>query len=103
MKKIIALLLALAMVFALAACGGNSKSDDAAPAAANSADSAPAAESDGDAAAPATGDGKLTGTLMLGEIGPPTGGAAPTTSWPCAATAPPPAAQPCTALPFPTP
>ncbi len=76
MKKIIALLLALAMVFALAACGGNSKSDDAAPAADNSADSAPAAESDGDAAAPATGDGKLTGTLMLGEIGPTTGGAA---------------------------
>ena len=49
MKKLLALLLALCMVFALAACGGSS-----APAAEEPAAEEPAAEAPADAEAPAT-------------------------------------------------
>ena len=69
MKKVLAFVLAVVMVFALAACGGSSTSAPAAtqaPAAAPAADAAPAAE-----AAPAD-----DAAFKLGSQGPLTGGAA---------------------------
>ena len=69
MKKVLAFVLAVVMVFALAACGGSSTSAPAAtqaPAAAPAADAAPAAE-----AAPAA-----DAAFKLGSQGPLTGGAA---------------------------
>ena len=69
MKKVLAFVLAVVMVFALAACGGSSTSAPAAtqaPAAAPAADAAPAAE-----AAPAN-----DAAFKLGSQGPLTGGAA---------------------------
>ena len=65
MKKLAALLLALAMVLSMAACGSSEATSEAAASEAASTE----------AAAPA-GDGALTGTLKLGLIGPLTGGAA---------------------------
>ena len=69
MKKTLALMLALAMVFALAACGGNS-----APAAPEApAEEAPAADAP---AAEAPAAGEASGTFKIGGIGPMTGDAA---------------------------
>ena len=69
MKKALAFVLAVVMVFALAACGGSSA--PAAPAAAPAADSAPAAAPAADAAPAAEG-----AAFKLGSQGPLTGGAA---------------------------
>ena len=67
MKKLLAILLALAMVFALAACGG-SGSGSSAPAAESAADSAPAEEGAADAAPAADGD-----TIVIGVYEPLSG------------------------------
>ena len=71
MKKALAFVLAVVMVFALAACGGSSApAATAAPAAAPAADAAPAA------AAPAADAAPAAGAFKLGSQGPLTGGAA---------------------------
>ena len=73
MKKLLALLMAMAMCFALlTACGDSSSKNDSSADADNSGASDSA---DGDAA-PSGEGGSLTGTLKLGAIGPLTGGAA---------------------------
>ena len=67
-KRVLALLLSMAMVCSLTACAG---SGTAAP-----ADNAGASEEQADAGASAGGSGALTGTLKVGMIGPLTGAAA---------------------------
>lgn len=82
-KKLLAMLLATAMVCSVTACGGDSagtadSTADEAAGTTETTDDAAAAD-DGaadDAAADATGSGSLTGTLKLGVIGPLTGAAA---------------------------
>lgn len=86
MKRILALLLAAMMVFALCACGETSgKTEAEAPAADSSAAEtetpaadaeAPAADAEAPVADAPASEGGLTGTLKLGVIGPLTGGAA---------------------------
>jgi branched-chain amino acid transport system substrate-binding protein len=85
MKKLLAILLALAMVFSLVACGStssgttatdndsSSQTDDA-----NTTDTTTdTTDTDADTDADASGEaGALTGTLKVGMIGPLTGGAA---------------------------
>ncbi|MBQ8975208.1 MAG: ABC transporter substrate-binding protein [Oscillospiraceae bacterium] len=74
MKKIIALLLALAMVFALAACGGNGSSNNAADTSDNSQSSTDDANDSSEAN---TGDSTASGdAFKIGGVGPLTGGAA---------------------------
>ena len=71
MKKIMALLLSLAMCFALlTACGSNGDSGNSSS---NASTPASSGES-GDSSTESTGSGALTGTLKLGAIGPLTGG-----------------------------
>ncbi len=69
MKKFFGILLALAMVLSLAACGGNGGSNDA-PA---SNDNPPASTDNSQPAAPS---GAASGTFKLGGVGPLTGDAA---------------------------
>lgn len=71
-KKALSLLLACAMTFSLAACGGNG-GDTQAPAEDNAETEAPAETGgDSEAEAPAASDGAV---LKIGGIGPTTGGA----------------------------
>lgn len=61
MKKLLALLLAMMMVFALCACGGGDKTDDAAAPAAPAADGAPADAPQGAVEPPEGASGEPTG------------------------------------------
>jgi branched-chain amino acid transport system substrate-binding protein len=70
MKKLTALLLALAMVFSLAACGGSSEGNTASGSEAAEGESAAA---EGESAAPAESTGAA---IKLGGIGPTSGAAA---------------------------
>ena len=67
MKKFLALVLALAMTLALAACGGNSQQNSSTPNAGQKEDAQPPADSQG---------GGASGTIKIGGIGPLTGSTA---------------------------
>ena len=67
MKKFLALVLALAMTLALAACGGNSQQNSSTPNAGQKEDAQPPADSQG---------GGASGTIKFGGIGPLTGSSA---------------------------
>ena len=67
MKKFLALVLALAMTLALAACGGNSQQNGSTPNAGQKEDAQPPADSQG---------GGASGTIKIGGIGPLTGSTA---------------------------
>ena len=80
MKKLIALLMAMAMVLALVSCGSTGASSDKGGTSAAKSEGGTSASTSGDDSA-AGGDstaaeGSLTGTLKLGAIGPLTGAAA---------------------------
>ena len=70
MKKFFGILLALAMVLSLAACGGNSGGNDA------PANDNPPASTDNNQPAADAPSGSASGTFKIGGIGPLTGGAA---------------------------
>lgn len=70
MKKFFGILLALAMVLSLAACGGNSGGNDA------PANDNPPASTDNNQPAADASSGSASGTFKIGGIGPLTGGAA---------------------------
>ena len=67
MKKFLALVLALAMTLALAACGGNSQQNSSTPNAGQKEDAQPPTDSQG---------GGASGTIKIGGIGPLTGSTA---------------------------
>ena len=68
MKKFLALVLALAMTLALAACGGNSQQNSSTPNAGQKEDAQPPTDSQG---------GGASGTIKIGGIGPLTGSTPP--------------------------
>ena len=72
MKKFLAMLLALSMTLALAACGGNSAGNDAA----NDNSAADNTSAANDTSGGADAASEASGTFKLGFIGPLTGGAA---------------------------
>ena len=76
-KKVLAVLMSVALVCSLAACGGKSAAPAATETTEETATETEAATDETEASAETTGEaGSLTGTLKLGMIGPLTGAAA---------------------------